>query len=421
MHKSWGNVIDAEEAFERMGADVMRWMYCAHPPDRNLRFGYSGANEVRRKLLTLWNSARFLIDYGNIESFTPRYQDLASGPEKGDLAEIDRWLLARAARLVTEATAALERWRVDDLIEHLEEYLDDLSNWYIRRNRRRFYEYDEAAFRALWVGLVTALRVASPVMPFLAEHLWQVLVAAPCSDAPDSIHLAGWPQPPGEADQPLLDEMAVTRRVVEAGRRARGEAGVKLRQPLRVAVVRGGELARRHADAIRDELRVKELRFDADTEVEVTIKPDFAVAGPRLGSKVKAVAAALAKGEYEERDGVVIVAGEELRPEEVIRSERPVLEGWAIAHDDEVSVAVDPTLDEELVNEGRALELIRTLNDRRKQQDLNLTDRIELRLPGEYADLVALHGDWIAAEVLATSVDIDESLDAPALKVTARA
>ncbi|MGH8946805.1 MAG: class I tRNA ligase family protein, partial [Acidimicrobiia bacterium] len=421
MHGSWGNLISAEDALSQMGADVMRWMFCAHPPDRNLRFGYSGAHEVRRKLLTLWNSARFLIDYGNIEDFAPRYRDLAIGPEEGDLVEIDRWLLARAARLVTEATAALERWRVDDLIEHFEEYLDDLSNWYIRRNRRRFYEYDEAAFRTLWVGLVTGLRVVSPVMPFMAEHLWQVLVAGPCVDAPDSIHLAGWPQPPGEADQRLLDEMAVTRRVVEAGRRARGEAGVKLRQPLRVAVVRGGDPARRHAEAIRDELRVKELRFDADTEVEVTIKPDFSVAGPRLGSKVKAVAAALAKGDYEERDGVVVAAGEELGPDEVIRSERPILEGWAIAYDGEVSVAVDPTLDEELVIEGRALELIRALNDRRKQQDLNLTDRIELRLPREYADLVAIHGEWIAAEVLATSVAIDESLDEPALQVTAQA
>jgi isoleucyl-tRNA synthetase len=418
MHKSWGNVIDAEEAFERMGADVMRWMYCAHPPDRNLLFGYEGAHEVRRKLLTLWNSARFLIDYGNIEEFSPRYQDLSE--LDGKLVEIDRWLLARAARLVGDATSALERWRVDELVEHFEEYLDDLSNWYIRRNRRRFYEYDEAAFRTLWVGLVTALRVIGPVMPFLTDHLWQVLVSAPCPDAPDSIHLAGWPEPPGEEDRRLLEEMAVARRVVEAGRRARGEAGVKLRQPLRVALVRGGDSARPHAEAIRDELRVKEVRFDADTDVEVTIKPDFSVAGPRLGSKVKDVAAALAKGEYEERDGVVVAAGEELGPDEVIRSERPVIEGWAVAQDGEVSVAVDPTLDDELLMEGRALELIRIINDLRKRHDLNLTDRIELRLPAEHADLVAVHGAWIAAEVLAISVTVDDDVDLPELELTSR-
>jgi len=416
MHGSWGNQISAEDAFSRMGADVMRWMYCAHPPDRNLLFGYEGAQEVQRKLLTLWNSTRFLVEYGNIEGFTPRYEDLAAGPQGTQLEEIDRWLLSRAARTVTEATDALDRWRVDELVEGFEAYLDDLSNWYIRRNRRRFYEYDEAAFRTLWVGLVTALRVISPVMPFLTEHLWQILVAAPCPDAPDSIHLAGWPTPAGEQDRRLLEEMAVTRRVVEVGRKARGEAGVKLRQPLKVAVVRGGDLARAHSEAIRDELRVKELRFDDDSEVDVTIKPDFSVAGPRLGSKVKEVAAALARGDFQERDGSIIVAGVELGPDEVIRSERPILEGWVIAQDGAVSVAVDPTLSEELLLEGRALELIRQINDHRKQQGLNLTDRIDLRLPSEYADLVAAHGDWIATEVLAISLTIEEALLRPELE-----
>ncbi|MBW3666766.1 MAG: class I tRNA ligase family protein, partial [Actinobacteria bacterium] len=268
----------------------------------------------------------------------------------------------------------------------------------------------------LWVALITAIRAVSPVMPFLTERLWRVLVAAPCPGAPDSVHLAGWPSSPGPRDEALLAEMAATRQVVEVGRRARGEAGVKLRQPLRVALVRGGDRARGHLDVIRDELRVKEVRFDVDTEVEVTIKPDFSKAGPRLGPKVKEVAAALERGDYEERDGKVVAAGEELSPEEVIRSERPVLEGWAVAHEGGVSVAVDPTLDDELILEGKTLELIRVVNDLRKQEGLELTDRIELRLPAEHAEITERHRDWIAAEVLATSVRIDETLKTPELE-----
>ncbi|HZD23961.1 MAG TPA: class I tRNA ligase family protein, partial [Acidimicrobiia bacterium] len=418
MHGSWGNLIGAEEAFERMGADVMRWMYCAHPPDRNLLFGYHGAHEVRRRFLTLWNSARFLVDYGNIEGFTPTYADLAGGPDGVALTTNDRWLLARARQAVAESQTSLDRYRTDELITVFEDLLDDLSKWYIRRSRRRFYDYDEAAFRTLWVGVVTALRIIAPVMPFITEHLWSVLVARPCSDAPASVHLAGWPESPGEVDKKLLTEIAAVRRVVEAGRRARMEANIKLRQPLRRVVVRGADEAAAHSDEIRSELRVKEVSFDEETRVEVTVKPNFPVAGPRLGPKIKEVAAALASGDFEDLDdGGVSVAGETLRPEEVQRTEKVVLEGWVVAHDGNVSVAVDPQLDDELILEGNALELIRALNEQRKQEGLELTDRIVVRLPPGHVDLVDRYSDWIAAEVLATSVTIDDTLDSPVIEM----
>jgi isoleucyl-tRNA synthetase len=414
MHGSWGNLISAEEAFENMGADVMRWMYCAHPPDRNLLFGYEGAREVRRRLLTLWNSARFLIDYGNIEAFVPDYDDLDGGPEGVSLTTNDRWLLARAGEAVRDSQDALDRLRTDEHIIAFEAYIEDLSNWYIRRSRRRFYEFDEAAFRTLWVGVVTALRIIAPVMPFLSEHLWANLVHRTCLNAPESVHLAGWPSAPGEIDDELLAEIAAVRQVVEAGRRARMEANIKLRQPLRRVVVRGADRAAAHAGEIRDELRVKDVSFDQDTTVEVTVKPNFPVAGPRLGPKIKEVAAALATGEYEDvAGGGVRVAGEMLAPGEIERTERVVLEGWVVAHDGKVSVAVDPTLDEELILEGRALELVRALNEERKNQGLELTDRIALRLPVEHAEIVDEFGAWLAGEVLATSVEIDEELEMP--------
>ena len=416
MHGSWGNLISAEEAFERMGADVMRWMYCAHPPDRNLLFGYGGAHEVRRRLLTVWNSVKFFVDYANIEGFRPDYSDLDGGPDV-ELAEIDRWMLARADEAIAAARAAFEHWRADEVAQVFESYIDDLSNWYIRRNRRRFYTLDEAAFRTLWVALVTALRVVSPIMPFLTEELWSTLVAEPCDDAPESVHLAGWPTEFGFEDPELVASMSVTRDLVELGRRARFEAGAKLRQPLRTVRIRGAEGARRHSDIIRDELRVKEVEFGGEAVVEVSYKPDFPVLGPRIGPKVKEVAAALAAGEFEVRDdGSLVSAGETLAPNEVVRTETVIVEGWGVAQDGNLSVALDLALDEELVREGRVYDLVRALNDLRKQEGLALTDRIRLRLPPEHADLVESHREWISEEVLATSIEIDETLESPALE-----
>ena len=416
MHGSWGNLISAEDAFAQMGADVMRWMYCSHPPDRNLLFGYEGAREVRRKVLTLWNSVKFLVDYANIENFTPTYADLDGSLDGVQLTTNDKWLLARAAQTSELAAGALEEYRSDEMIDHFEDYLDDLSNWYIRRSRRRFYDYDEAAFRTLWVGAVTALRIIAPVMPFLSEHLWQTLVSDPCDDAPESVHLAGWPALETRNDE-LVAEITALRRVVEAGRRARMDANIKLRQPVRRLIINGAPGAESHVAEILEELRVKEVTFGEDAPVEVTYKPNFPVAGPRLGPKMKEVAAAMAAGDYDATGDEVHVAGEILTGDEVVRTERVVLDGWFVAHDGAVSVALDPTLDDDLLEEGRMLELIRSLNEARKSLGLELTDRVILELPSSDAPLVERFGSHIAEEVLATSVLINDDLDAPSLTV----
>ncbi|MDH3730788.1 MAG: isoleucine--tRNA ligase [Acidimicrobiia bacterium] len=416
MHGSWGNLIVATEAFEKMGADVMRWQFCAHPPDRNLLFGYGKAQQVQRKLLTLWNSAKFLIDYANIEGFRPTYSDIHSPPEVVS-SDIDRWLLARLDLLITQATAALDEFRTDRLIFAFDAYIDDLSNWYIRRNRRRFYELDEAAFRSLWTGIVQALRIISPVMPFLTDHLWQVLVRSVCEEAEQSIHLAGWPALPATLDAELLEGMRMARDVAEAGRRARSDANLKLRQPLRRAVVQGAEAARPFAHHIREELRVKELSFDHEATIEVSFKPDFAALGPRLGPRVKDVATALEQGDYEvDATGSITAAGEVLHPDEVIRTERVTLDDWAVASDGGLSIAIDPALDPELILESRTLDLIREVNELRKAEGLALTDRIALVVPPGAADVVEAHREWLAAEVLAESVRVDESADGLSLE-----
>jgi isoleucyl-tRNA synthetase len=405
MHRSWGNAIAADEALDSMGADVMRWLYCEQNPSQNIKFGYGPANEVKRRLLTLWNSVKFLVDYGNIEGFRPVYEDLREGPTVPG-QPLDRWLVARTQQLIRETEQASERFWTPAIVGAFERFVDELSNWYIRRSRRRFYSYDEAAFRTLWYALVQALRVIAPVMPFLAERLWRDLVASACEDAPRSVFLAGWPEA-GAVDEQLLGEIAEVRRVVELGRQARGDAGVKLRQPLRRVYVRGAGRARTHADEIAEELRVKDVRFDEGPVATVRLLPNLPRLGPRLGRKVREIREALERGDVEELGGGRLrVAGEELEAEDVIRGERVELEGWALAEDGDVSIALDTELDAELELEGRVLDLIHRLNSMRKDAGLELTDRIVVTLPAKHADLLEF-AERIKEEVLAVEIRTD--------------
>ncbi len=406
MHGSWGNMIDATDAFTRMGADVMRWQYCAQPPDRNLLFGFGPAQEIKRRLLTLWNSAKFLADYGAIESFRPTYDDLARGGPDADLQPLDRWLLERTAQLLAEAEGGYQRWLTVDVTRAFDAYVDDLSNWYIRRSRRRFWDGDDTALRTLWFGLVQALRVIAPVMPFLAEHLWQALVTDVAAEAPSSVFLAGWPEA-REPDSGLLEEVVELRKVVALGHQARSASGLKLRQPLRRIVVEGAPLAVAHADEIAEELRVKEIEF-GHVDAELRVKPHLPVLGPKLGKELGAVRAALQEGAFEQLEGGRFrAAGHELGPEEVL-VERAGKDGWAVAGDAGVTVAIDTSVDDELAREGRVYELVHKVNSMRKDAGLDLTDRITLTLPATDADLLE-HADWIARETLADRVECGDA------------
>ncbi len=399
MHASWGNTIPAEEAFAQMGADVMRWQYCAQPPDRNLLFGFGPAHEIKRRLLTFWHSVKFLVDYGNIEGFTPAWAELEPDVE---LRPLDRWLVERTKLLVAEAHAGYEATLTVDVLRAFEAFVDDVSNWYIRRSRRRFYSFDEAAFRTLWYALVQALRVIAPVMPFLADHLWRNLVP----DGPESVHLALWPEA-GEPDRALLAEIAEVRHVVELGRRARSTSQLKVRQPLRRLVVAGATAkARGHADEIADELRVKAVEFGDVEASELRVKPNLPLLGPKLGADLRAVREQLARGEFEQLDGGRFqVDGHVLEPEEVL-VERVGVEGWAVASEEGVTVALDMALDDELRLEARFYDTVHEVNVLRRETGLQLTDRIRLRVPD--AELVERYGERIAAETLATSVEVGE-------------
>jgi isoleucyl-tRNA synthetase len=411
MHGSWGNTITAEDAFARMGADVMRWQYCAQPPDRNLLFGFGPAEEIKRELLTIWNSVSFFVAYANVGGFRPSWTSLEP---TGDLKPLDRWLVERTHAFVADATEAYERYRADDVIRLYEAYVDDLSNWYIRRSRRRFWDGEEAALRTLWYALVQSLRVLAPVMPFLTEHLWRNLVP----DGPESVHLAPWPEV-AAPDRALLDEIADVRRVVTLTHQARAATGLKLRQPLRRLVVEGASGARAHGGEIADEVRVKDVAFDK-VDAELRVKPNLPLLGPRLGKELRAVRQALQAGEFEELSGGRFrAAGHELAADEVL-VERGGREGWAVAAADGVTVALDTTLDDELLLEGRVLDLIRLVNSMRKEQGLELTDRIVLTVPDGESELVERHGDWIKGEVLAVEIRVDGASGISIAKTEAR-
>jgi isoleucyl-tRNA synthetase len=400
MHGSWGNMIDAEDAFARMGADVMRWQYCAQPPDRDLLFGFGPAHEIKRRLLTLWHSIGFLVQYANVAGWEPEPADLDTGPAAEH--PLDRWLVERTHHFVREATAAYEATLTVDVIRAFEAFVEDLSNWYIRRSRARFWRDDAQAFRTLWYALVQSLRVVSPVMPFLADHLWGNLVRG----REASVFLAGWPDAP-EPDDGLLAEIAEVRRIVELGRQARSTSNLKLRQPLRRLIVAGSVVARTHAGEIADELRVKEIAFGDVEASELRVKPNLPVLGPKLGPALPEVRTALAEGRFEELgDGRFQVDGHVLEPEEVL-VERIGKEGWAVATDGAVTVALDIRLDDELRLEARCNDLIRDIQLLRKESGLEITDRIRLWIPDE--DLLRF-ADHIAEETLAVSVEAGPEL-----------
>jgi isoleucyl-tRNA synthetase len=399
MHASWGNTIPAEEAFAQMGADVMRWQYCAQPPDRNLLFGFGPAHEIKRRLLTFWNSVKFLVDYGNIEGFAPSWSSLEPS---GALRPLDRWLVERTKQLVADAEAGYEATLTVDVVRAFESFVDDVSNWYIRRSRRRFYSFDEAAFSTLWYALVQSLRVVAPIMPFLADHLWRNLV----QDGPESVHLAAWPDP-GAPDAALLEEIAEVRRVVELGRQARSVSQLKLRQPLRRLVVAGASpVAHGHADEIADELRVKEVQFGEVEASELRVKPNLPVLGPKLGAALRDVRERLSRGEFEELDGGRFeVDGHVLEPDEVL-VERVGREGWAVASEGGLTVALDTALDDELLLEAKLLDRVHEVNVLRKESGLEITDRIRLAIPD--GDLVERYRERLMQETLAVEVEVGE-------------
>jgi isoleucyl-tRNA synthetase len=396
MHKSWGNAIEFNEAADTMGVDVMRWMYCAHKPETNLLFGYHRADETRRRfLIPLWNVYSFFVTYATLDNWTPNPQ---SPIPYANLSELDRWILARTNQVVARVTECMDEYDPYGAVLVLEPLLDDLTNWYVRRSRRRFWkgEHDtdkDAAYATLYRVLLTLCKLLAPMVPFVTEVMYQNLARSVDEKACVSVHHCVWPMADKKAvDQELLDRMALAMQVAALGRSARSTSGVKLRQPLARARVytgcRGVNLGTL-AELVTDELNVKALEFveeESDlVRYEIGLLPN--VLGPKHGRRFPLLRKRVASGDtalfarrFQSGLSVVVDLDDggpvvELLPEEV---EVRLLgrEGYAVAEEKGIIVAIDVTLTPELEREGLARDLVRRIQTLRKEADFQIDDRI---------------------------------------------
>ncbi len=412
MSKSKGNVMDPWEAFDRVGADALRWyFFSAGSPWSSRRVYDDGIREAAgRTLVTLWNVLSFFATYADLDGWEA--PGVGARPAPGHV--LDRWLLARLDEAVTAATAGLAAYDALAAATAVADLVDELSNWYLRRSRSRFWAPggtgDPEAYATLHHCLVTTAILLAPFCPFLADELYRRLTGA------ESVHLAHWPSP-GAGDEALLAEVAGARRLVGLGRAARTEVGLKLRQPLRRAVLvhPGGALSPAVRAEIADELNVKEL---ADAEglaglMTWVVVPNFRALGPRLGPGVNEVKAALAAADGSRlRDdlatrGYLEVAGVRLGPDdvEVRAAGHP---DHAVAQDGDWAVALATDVDDDLAAEGLARELVRELNDLRRRRGLAVGDRIEVRLgaPPALRAVLEPHAGRVATDVLAVALDL---------------
>jgi isoleucyl-tRNA synthetase len=414
MHKSWGNAIEFDEAAERMGVDVMRWMYVSARPDDNILFGWHAADDARRELLVLWNTYAFFATYARLAGWTPA----AAAPAPAERSPMDRWILSRSAGLAADVGARLADYDALGASRRISTFIDDLSTWYLRLSRKRFSRNDDsadraAAFATFHTALVSVARVLAPLLPFLSESMYANLVTTVDDAAAESVHLTRWPaaELAPLRDLALEDAMATARKAVELARTLRGTAGIRVRQPLARLWIAlpGGELSERGAllSLVRDEVNVRmvELIGDESDLVDRRVKPLLPRIGKRLGAAIPAVMAAARDGAVEfHSDGSVTLGGQTLAADEVeiLATPRP---GTVVAGDDGLVVVLDTELTPDLVAEGDARELQRAIQDLRKDAGLNLDDRIELWIAHAPPD-VARHFDAVAAEVLADRVTL---------------
>lgn len=422
MHKSKGNSIPFDEAAEKIGADLMRWIFCLQNPVQNLNFGYHMAAEFKRKLLTLHNVYSFYVTYAKLDGFA------AAGQRPGDcsLALLDRWALSELNLLVASVRERLDDYDAAAAARRIEAFVEDLSTWYVRRSRRRFWKSEsdtdkQAAYVTLHECLATLLRLMAPFMPFWTEEMYQNLVRSADPAAPESVHLCPYP----EADASLVDttlsaEMALVRKVVSLGHAARKDAKLKVRQPLAQLLYRGETQGNwpvidKYREVIRDEVNVKAIGplLDPDSIIVYKAKGLVSKLGPKYQKNAGAVKegiAALASDRVKElaRAGTCTI---ELPggPVEVLAEDVEIGTesgpGFSAKRDGDDTVALATALTPALAAEGDARELVHVVQNLRKTSGFAVSDRIELsyRAGPELAAAIESHRETIMAETLATA------------------
>jgi isoleucyl-tRNA synthetase len=424
MHKSWGNAIEFDEAAERMGVDVMRWMYARARPEENILFGWHAADEARRELLVLWNVYAFFITYARLAGWNPSRGIDEAVAEAPEWPILDRWILSRAAGLASEVGSRLGDVDALAASRAVSTFIDDLSTWYLRRSRDRMRVHAEpadrdSAFATLHAALVSLARTLAPILPFLSETMYQNLVASVVPQLPDSVHLTSWPASvmATHRDEALEASMATVREAVDLARTLRSSAHLKTRQPLAEAWValpdRGLAVGPELLRLLADEINVKTVTLidDESALVERRVKPLLPRIGKRLGSLIPAVMAAARSGDVRfEPDGSVTLAGITLAPDEVEVQATP-RPGTAVAENDGLVVVLDTALTPELLAEGDARELQRAIQDLRKEANVDLDDSVELWV-SPVPKRVAPQMQTVTAHVLAVIVQGQPPADA---------
>jgi isoleucyl-tRNA synthetase len=428
MSKSRGNVIEPWDVISAHGADAFRWYYLtSQQPWSGYRFSVETVGEsVRQFLLTLWNTYSFWVLYANAEGLTPK--DFPAAPEAADYEDLDRWVLSRLQGMTGRVAELMDAFDCTAAGREIAAFVEELSNWYVRLSRRRFWGGDRAGFATLRHCLLEVAALLAPFTPFLAEEIHLNLAGGEAEDfggRPDSVHLRDFPEPDlARADADLESAMEAVRLTVELGRAARAQAKAKVRQPLRRAVIVANDAEREaisaRADLVRAELNVKELDFvseEADLR-SYSVKPNYRSLGPRFGSRMPQVAAAIEALDAAHLAEVMSNGGQiginidgddhTISADEVTLALQP-LEGYEVEAEAGHAVALQLELDDELLREGLAREIVHAVQSARKEAGLEISDRIELTLGGD-ADLVEAareHEDYLAGEVLATSVAYD--------------
>jgi isoleucyl-tRNA synthetase len=417
MSKHLGNILEPIPLMDRHGADALRWfMACTGSPWSARRVGHKALEEIASKVIrTYWSVASF-------QSLYARANDWAPGAD-GERTLLDRWALAEAHRVAVEVDDALENFDTARAGKALGNYIDDLSNWYVRRSRRRFWEGDPAALSTLHACLDILTRLLAPLIPFVTERVWGALFAA--TGAVDSVHLAPWPEPDRALiDETLSEQVALVRRLVELGRAARADSKMKTRQPLAQALISApgwATLPEELKDQVRDELNVVSLASlsDAGELVELSVKPNFRELGRVFGKRTQAVADTVREAAAADIDAFVqryrlgtmtVEVGGETLPlagDMLVIAETP-RSGWAVASAGADTVALDLELTHELRLAGLVRDIVRIVQDARKNAGLEVTDRIELwwQVGGspEPAEAIRTHEAQLAGEVLASAV-----------------
>jgi isoleucyl-tRNA synthetase len=412
MHKSWGNSIEFDEAAERMGVDVMRWLYASARPEDNILFGWHAADEARRELLILWNVYVFFVRYAQVAGWTPERR----APPFEERPALDRWILTQASWMAETTERALRDYDARAATRGLALFIDELSTWYLRLTRKRMSRGTgadrDSAFATLHAVLIAVTRMLAPILPFLSEAMYQNLVAG-AQGAPDSVHLTGWPSADLAhlRDDRVVGAMDLARRSVDLVRTLRSQAGVRTRQPLATLWLALPEHSLEPAEEgpilglIAAEANVKrvELIGDESALVDRRVKPLLPRIGKRLGAAIPAVMAAAREGAVEiHPDGSVTLGGVTLEPDEVEIQATP-RPGTAVAHHEGIVAIIDTTLTDELRAEGDARELQRAIQDLRKDALVDLDARIELWVDGLPPE-VESHLASVARETLADRV-----------------